>query len=177
MLERGQRILCNIRTSTMNTLFFANNKKRLSLRTYFFIFLFIYIYIYFFFIFLVNSNTDVIYYSRRVFLLFVTIENDDLNSLNKNKEREKNIFSIDKWSKLFEIGNMSQRLKLDRKILQLCNKIYNEGNAIKKKKKTKNKLMYRIVQIVSIKHLLIINRLSILLIIRKINIWEIKVKL
>lgn len=32
---------------------------------------------------------------------------------------------------------MLQRLKLDRKILQLCNKIYNEGSAIKKKKNEK----------------------------------------
>lgn len=138
MLERGQRILCNIRTSTMNILFFANNKKRLSLLLIGLTFLFIYIYIYFFF-FLVNSNTDVIYYSRRVFLLFVTIEKDDLNSLDINKEREKNILLIDKWSTLFEIGNMSQQLKLDRKLLQLCNKIYNEGSAIKKKKKRKTK--------------------------------------
>lgn len=140
MLERGQRILYNIRTSTMNPLSFANNKKRLSLRIYFFILLFIFIYIYLFFFFLWTVvPMSFIIRSRRVFLLFVTIEKDDLNSLDINKEREKNILLIDKWSTLFEIGNMSQQLKLDRKLLQLCNKIYNEGSAIKKKKKRKTK--------------------------------------
>lgn len=105
---------------------------------FFYLFLFIFTYFFLFFLWTVVPMSFIIR-SRRVFLLFVTIEKDDLNSLDINKEREKNILLIDKWSTLFEIGNMSQQLKLDRKLLQLCNKIYNEGSAIKKKKKRKTK--------------------------------------